>query len=352
MSKSKQVDMGANVNKELQMVTPHRKLAVLQVLAVLLIVVLATPSTSTPQTTEKIKVGLPDFSISFLPLRIAQSQRFYQSEGLEPELIRISNPVAMIALMNKEIDYSVSTGSVLASAIRGLPLKVIMYSLATPLHALLVKPEIKSLQEIKGRVIGAGPGTTEAILRAMMVHANLSSSDVKILFISESSSRLNALAAGRMDGAILPPPFSVQAEKMNLHRLIGAGQVPEIAEGKIAFPPPAGLGAHADKVETQQQQISRMIRATLKAQDFIRNRRNDTIKIISEWLKVDSPIAAGSYDAYLASSSSEGWVPDRFMESVIEQQRSALKVAEKIPVDKVVDFKIVKEALVQLRKGH
>jgi NitT/TauT family transport system substrate-binding protein len=258
----------------------------------------------------------------------------------------------MIALMNKEIDYSVSTGSVLASAVRGLSLKVIMYSLVTPLHALLVKPEIKSLQEMKGKVIGVATGTTEAILRAMMVHGDLTVTDVKFLLISESSSRLNALSVGRMDGAVLPPPFSVQAEKMGLRRLIGAGEVPEIMDGRIAFPPPAGLGVHSDKLQTQAQQIRRIVRATLKAHDFIRTRRNDTIKIVSDWLKVDSSIATGSYDAYIASLSREGWVPEPFMEAVTEQQRQTLKVVEKITVSKVVDFRIVQEALAELRKGY
>jgi len=97
-----------------------------------------------PQTPGKIKIGLPDFSISFLSVKIAQSQGLFVSEGLDAELIRISNPVAMIALLNKEIDYAASTGSVLASAVRGLPLRVIMYSLRTPFHALLVKPENQS----------------------------------------------------------------------------------------------------------------------------------------------------------------------------------------------------------------
>src|ERR1044071_503800 len=77
----------------------------------------------------RVNIGLPDFSISFLSVKVAQSQSLFQAEGLEPQLIRISNPVAMIALMNKEIDYALSTGSVLATAVRGLPLKVVMYSL-------------------------------------------------------------------------------------------------------------------------------------------------------------------------------------------------------------------------------
>ena len=304
------------------------------------------------QTLDKVKIGLPDFSISFLSLRVAQSQGFYQREGLEVELIRISNPVSMIALLNKEIDYTASTGSVLASAIRGLPLKVVMYSLRTPPHALVVKPEIKSLQELRGKVIGVASGTTEAILRAILVHANIPDKDVKILLVSESSSRLTALSAGRMDGAILPPPFSVQAEKNGFRRLIGAGEVPEIVDARIAFPPPAGLGTHSDKLQSSPQQVRQMVRSTLQAHDFIRTRKNDTVKTISDWLKVDGSIAAGSYDAYISSMSPEGTVPDAFMESVVEQQRQALKVSDRVLADRVADFTIVRKTFAELPKAR
>jgi hypothetical protein len=44
--------------------------------------------------------------------------------------------------------------------------------------------------------------------------------------------------------------------------------------------------------------------------------------------KVDSSIASGSYDAYVFSMSLEGWVPEPFMEAVIEQQVQVLKVTE------------------------
>jgi ABC-type nitrate/sulfonate/bicarbonate transport system substrate-binding protein len=216
----------------------------------------------------------------------------------------------------------------------------------------MVKPEIKTPPEIKEKIIGVATGTTEGILRAIMVHAKLTEKDVKILLISESSSRLNALSLGRMDGAVLPPPFSVQAEKMGFRRLIGASEVPEIVEARIAFPPPAGLGVHSDKLQGQPQQIRQVVRATLRGHDFIRTRKNDTVKIISDWLKVDSAIAAGAYDAYVSSLSPEGWVPEPFLESVVEQQRQALKVPEKVPIAKVADFRILKEILAESRKGR
>ena len=74
--------------------------------------------------------------------------------------------------------------------------------------------------------------------------------------------------------------------------------------------------------------------------------------MISNWLKVDSAIASGSYDAYVSSMSLEGWVPESFTEAVIAQQAQALKVTEKVPLDKVADFRILKEALAESRRGR
>jgi len=139
---------------------------------------------------------------------------------------------------------------------------------------------------------------------------------------------------------------------MGLKRLVGAAEVPEIIDGKIAFPPPSGLGVNSDKLQSQPQQIRQVVRAILKAHDFIRSRKNDTVKIISDWLKVSSAIASGSYDAYVSSMSPEGWVPESFMEAVIEQQAQALKVTEKVPLGKVADFRILKEALAEYRRGR
>jgi ABC-type nitrate/sulfonate/bicarbonate transport system substrate-binding protein len=141
----------------------------------------------------------------------------------------------------------------------------------------------------------------------------------------------------------------VQAEKNGFRRLIGAGEVPEIVDARIAFPPPAGLGVHNDKLQSHPQQIRQMVRSTLQAHDFIRARKNDTVKIISDWLKVDSSIAAGSYDAYVSSMSPEGTVPEPFMESVIEQQKQALKVTDKVIVARVVDFAIVRKTSAELK---
>jgi hypothetical protein len=95
-----------------------------------------------------------------------------------------------------------------------------------------------------------------------------------------------------------------------------------------------------------------MVRSTLQAHDFIRTRKNETVKIISDWLKVDSSVAAGSYDAYISSMSPEGSVPDAFMQSVVEQQKHALKISDRVLVDRVADFTIVRKTFAELPRAR
>lgn len=59
-----------------------KRSGILLAAAILLAALLAKPNASFPQSGGKVKIGLPDFSISFLSLKVAQSQRLFQSEGL------------------------------------------------------------------------------------------------------------------------------------------------------------------------------------------------------------------------------------------------------------------------------
>src|SRR5258705_13875721 len=99
-----------------------KRSGILSAAAILLAALLARPNASFPQSGDKVKIGLPDFSISFLSLKVAHWQRLFQSERLEANLIRLSNPVAIIAFLIKEIEYAASTVSQLASADDGVPL--------------------------------------------------------------------------------------------------------------------------------------------------------------------------------------------------------------------------------------
>jgi len=67
---------------------------------------------------DKIRIGYPDPSGSFLTLPLCEKAGFFQKEGFQPELIRIRSPVALAALVSGEIDYQSVVAPGIAAAIR------------------------------------------------------------------------------------------------------------------------------------------------------------------------------------------------------------------------------------------
>jgi ABC-type nitrate/sulfonate/bicarbonate transport system substrate-binding protein len=143
-----------------------------------------------------------------------------------------------------------------------------------------------------------------------------------------------------LDAAVLPPPFNFEAENKGFARLIAVADVFETSV--------SGLALHNDTLREKPAQVKNMLRALLKAQNFIRTNKTDSVRVIADWLKLDSNIAQGSYDIYVKGMSANGIVADRVLESDIERARKEQQVKEAVPVGKVVDFALQREALREL----
>ncbi|HEX7228756.1 MAG TPA: ABC transporter substrate-binding protein [Candidatus Binatia bacterium] len=303
---------------------------------------LARAEFGTAQSLEKVRIGMPSFSLSFIAPQVAYARGFFREEGIDAEIIRIATNVGIVAVTTKEIGYTTAVGAGLRSAVKGLSLKVIMYFNGRPLHVLVAKPEIKTLAELRKRVIGfAGYGdSTEFMLRAMLRHAGMElEKDVQAFQVSGSGQRLQALLSGRLDAAIVPPPFNFEAESKGFVRLISAADVFETSV--------SGLALHVDTLKDKPIQVRKMLRSLLKAQRFIRNNKTESVRVIADWLKLEPRIAQSSYEIYVKGMSVNGIVPERVLESDIERARNDQQVKESVPVGRVVDFAMLRDALQQ-----
>jgi len=301
---------------------------------------------------ERVRIGTPSpASIAVLQIKIAELKGFFRDEGIQVEIIQMRVPISMVALMTKDIDYATPTGTLLVSAVKALPLRVAMYFLRAPLHVLNAKAEIRTVADLKGKTVGIGGigEATEPMLKAMLRTAKLDpDKDVKVLQVSGSGSRFAALTAGLMDAAVLPPPYNLQAEAQGYKRLTSVADAPEVLDGTVALAPPTGLGVHVDKLHNSPAQVKRIIRAFLKSHNFIRSQKNETTKILSEWLRLDPPMAAGAYDMYVGAMSGDGLVKDTAMAAAVDQVRQELKLKQPIASSNVIDFTILKEALTEM----
>jgi NitT/TauT family transport system substrate-binding protein len=196
------------------------------------------------QGLEKVRIGMPSFSLSFIAPQVAYVKGFFRDEGIDAEIIRIATNIGIVAVTTKEIGYTTAVGAALRSSVRGLPIRVITYFNGRPLHVLVAKPEIKSLPDLRKKIIGfAGYGdSTEFMLRAILRQAGMElEKDVQAFQVSGSGQRLQALLSGKMDAAIVPPPFNFEAESKGFVRLMAAADVFETSV--------SGLALHVDTLK-------------------------------------------------------------------------------------------------------
>ena len=80
--------------------------------------------------------------------------------------------VTVPALMSGEVNYTLSFGNIVGGAMQGMPFKILAVLTDKPLHSLVAKPEIKTINDLRGkrigtqRIGGSDQLAAEAILQA------------------------------------------------------------------------------------------------------------------------------------------------------------------------------------------
>src|SRR5262245_38023407 len=124
---------------------------------------------------DKIKIGVSELKAKFLSFHLAERKGFLREEGLQSEVIRINPTVALAALVSGELDYWTVVGNSVGAVIQGAPLRVLACYVPGSASALIVRPEFKTVQELRGKAIGLNTsgGALESMGRLIFRHFGL-----------------------------------------------------------------------------------------------------------------------------------------------------------------------------------
>src|SRR6266436_6753124 len=106
---------------------------------------LATSVAWTAASPTKVTIHVPSKSLAIMPYYFGKDKGFFSPELIEPQLVLMSPPTAIVAVVAGELDFATTLGAATSAMLRGLPLKRVFYVQADPSHALLVQPEIKTI---------------------------------------------------------------------------------------------------------------------------------------------------------------------------------------------------------------
>lgn len=291
---------------------------------------------------EVIHVGISTPGLYEIPVEIAQRKGFYKDEGLDVRKVVIRTNLQAAALIAGELDYSTVSGLIGRASIQGLPVKGVMGWFDKPLHLLVARPNFKKLTDFKGKKLGVSSigSAPHIILREALVQAGMNPDrDVITLAIGGSGDRLAALVAGTVDATPLDVAYVERAEKLGLAPILNFGDVVNMRLG--------GYGVSLDKIRKNPQQITRVIRSTLKGVRFLRDNKSETLGIMRDYLKVSADAAGKIYDVSMRSLNVDGSIAKATLDAEIRLAREQLKIAEEISEDKIMDWRFLKEVLAQ-----
>ncbi|HUF41287.1 MAG TPA: hypothetical protein VMR20_04985, partial [Verrucomicrobiae bacterium] len=95
-------------------------------------------------------------------------------------------------------------------------------------------------------------------------------------------------------------------------------------------------------------ELRRIVKATIRANRFIRDHRDEAVRVLMAWGKVDREFAYASYDAIRNLFNADGAVPEDGLKLVIEQTRRTNKVEREVAPGEVVDFSFLRQVQSEL----
>ena len=287
---------------------------------------------------ETVKFVLPGNSMGYLPLFVAVHKGFFRDEGLEIELPRLVPAMAHNALIAGEAHYHGLADSGLRLAARGLPLKAIFYAADRPMYYLVAQKDIRTVAELKGKRIGVSQfgGTSDLSARLALKHYGVEPErDALLIQIGAEGTRMAALRAGSVAAIIVPVPAVAVLKREGFNEVSFVGDVVEFASN--------GYTTTDQRIKEHPQEVKKVVRALYRGLRYAKENPEGTIGVIQKEWKVDPEIANESYRAIVKALNEDGIISEKQLRVHFDIIRRSEKNIGEIPIEKVVDFRLLRE---------
>lgn len=294
---------------------------------------------------ERVRIGVSSRGFGSLPIFVADKKGFYAKYGLRPEMIIIRSSVAVPALLSGDLDYYNGFQPAVSAALKGIPVKLVMMGAEKVIFMILVKPEVKTLQDLRGKTIGVSSAgsTIHLSLLTILNHFRLDpAKDVKILPAGDVRSQLAALQSGNIDAASHGPPLDSLGTALGYKVLLW--------DKDYVDTPISGLDVSEQKLQRAPEQVKRMIKALIEAQRFIRTQKDDASKLIADWMSVEAATAENLYRNLAAIFSSDGAISETGLKAAIQLEADLTKTKTTVALSAIADNRLLLEAQQELRK--
>lgn len=291
---------------------------------------------------KKVRLSTPTIAITQIPFTIAQAKGFYREEGLDVEVIVIRGQLGVTALLGGSVDYTTASGSIIAAAVRGIGVKLVLIVDSKPSFDFVSDPKIRSVRDLKGRAIGISSrgGSVDLLTRLALERNGLDpDKDVTLLVIGTQTEMVIALKTGKISAALISPPRNQLLYRDGFYKLASSGDY-------LATHPTGGIGVTDEKLRNNPAEVLAFVKGTLKGIRFYRQNRGESVNIVAKELRMsDTSLAGEVYDWHLNQLAKDSSGDQAWMRGAIAFTKKSLGVSKEIPPEQVFDFSFIEKAL-------
>lgn len=291
---------------------------------------------------EKLPVGVVGLSAGQAGVFRAQEAGFFAAEGLDVELVFFtSGTEGLQALVSGQLSLCSGAGGppLINAVLAGARVAWVAEFLGTMPYALLVVPGIERPADLRGKRLGISRfgATTHFATRYAVRRLGLDPErDVTILQVGEQSARLAAMRAGGLDGTVLSPPVTAVA------RRLGFRQLADLASLGLRYPH-EGLAVSRALLESRPETVQRFLRAVVRGTHRFKTRREEGIRVLAKYLKMDDPAAlAETYAFFAPLVLARPYVPREGVELILAELAASNPAAAGADPERFVDTRVLR----------
>ena len=274
------------------------------VLATLFLFLSVVSLTAQDKKLESFTISYASVSGTRGPLWIAKDLGLFEKYGLDGNLIYIASGVTSVnALLGGSVDIIAASGSsAVGAAARGAPIAIIA-SLGHISYKLIAHPSIKTVQELRGKIIGSsriGAGSDFALQRLMPKLGLIPGKDVQLLAtgVSESDRRMLMMMQGKIDATL--------GTEDNLLQLGNRGMkfnvLADLYDAGV-YTTGSDIATSRQLIKQRPRQLKAFIMAVTEGTWVGRNNKDLTMRIYRKYMKIeDTKLLESMHKNYLLGS--------------------------------------------------
>jgi len=308
---------------------------------ILTAIIVCFAAATSAHSADRLRIAYSSISAAYLGIWMAHDAGFYAKEGLDDQIIFIPSATQLAqVLVSGDVDIGNLGGApVIAASLGGAELKVIGNSVNKLIFSLHARPEIKSMEDLRGKRIAVSRFGSAADIgaRTALRKYNMDpNKDVTLLQLSTMANMFGALKSGAVEASMVSPPTQFLSEKMGFKEIVS------VTDMDLAYPNPS-MVVSGDLIRKKSDVIDRFMRAYVRGMHRAHLDRSGAIKTLAKYTTItDTAILNRSYDYYITKVLERApYINMQGMQNALDDVARTVPAAKNAKPEQFVDLRFL-----------